>query len=210
MLLRRNKVHQRNQTMLQNFNLQMQPQAVPVFDSSLSKVTHQKILVSSDLGIDLDHVQEITRVFIEPSNHEPHISRLQNQTRLFTPLSCDLEPDISLPVSDFSISKVTHKKILVSSDLGPDLDPVQAIARVFVKPSDHEPHTSRLRNHTRFFTPLSCDIEPDILLPTSRNIVISSDMGHDPSAGLDYGGVIAQDFRGPFLLNSSCHDFEKF
>ena len=26
---------------------------------------------------------------------------------------------------------------------------------------------------------------------------------------LDYGGVITQGFRGPFLLNSSCHEFEK-
>ena len=35
-------------------------------------------------------------------------------------------------------------------------------------------------------------------------------MGLDLSAGLDSGGVIAQDFRGPFLLNISCPDFEKF
>ena len=61
----------------------------------------------------------------------------------------------------------------------------------------------------RFFTPLSCDIEPEITKPTYRNIVVSSDMGHDPSASLDSGGVIAQDFRGPFLLNSSFRDFEK-
>ena len=42
-----------------------------------------------------------------------------------------------------------------------------------------------------------------------RNIVVLSDMDHDPSAGLDFKGVIAQVCRGPFLLNSSCHDFEK-
>ena len=57
--------------------------------------------------------------------------------------------------------------------------------------------------------PLSFDLEPNITKPTSRKIVVSSDLGPDPSAGLDSGGVIAQGFRGPFLLNSSCHDFEK-
>ena len=38
-LLHRNKLHEWNQIMLQNFKLQMQPQAVPVSDLSLSKVT---------------------------------------------------------------------------------------------------------------------------------------------------------------------------
>ena len=45
--------------------------------------------------------------------------------------------------------------------------------------------------------------------PTSRKTVASSDMDPDPSSGINYGGVIAQGFRGLFLLNSSCHDFEK-
>ena len=141
MRLHLNKVHQRNQTMLQNSKLQMQPQAVPV--------------------------------------------------------------------SDLSISKVTYQNILVSSDMDPDLDPVQEISRVFGKPSNHDPHTCCLWTQTRFFTPLSCDIEPDITKPTYRNIFVSSDLGTDPSAGLDSGGVIAQVFCGPFLLNSYCHDFKK-
>ena len=89
-ILHINKVHERNQTMLQYFKLQMQPQAVTVSDFSISKVTYQKILVSADLDLDLDPVQEIARVFSEPSNHEPHTSRLRTQTRFFTPLSCDL------------------------------------------------------------------------------------------------------------------------
>ena len=62
----------------------------------------------------------------------------------------------------------------------------------------------------RFFTPLSCDLEPQKTNPTARKIVVSSDLDPDPSAGLGSGGVITQGFRGPFLLNSSCHDFEKF
>ena len=79
---------------LQNFKLQIQPQAVPVSDFSVSKVTHQKILFSADLDIDLDPVQEIARVFNETSNHKPHTSHLLTQTQFFTPLSCDFEPDI--------------------------------------------------------------------------------------------------------------------
>ena len=127
MCLHRNEVHHLNQTMLQNFKLQMQPQAVPVHDFSLSEITYQKILVSYDLGPDIDPVQAINRFFIKLSNHEPHTTRHRNQTRFFTPLSCDLEPDISFPVTDLYISKVTHQKIFFSSDLGPDLDPVQTI-----------------------------------------------------------------------------------
>ena len=61
----------------------------------------------------------------------------------------------------------------------------------------------------QFVTPLSCDIEPDITNPTSRKIVVSSDLDPDPSATLGSLGVIAQGFIGPFLLNSSCHDFER-
>ena len=45
--------------------------------------------------------------------------------------------------------------------------------------------------------------------PTSRNIFSSSDLATDPSAGIYYVVVIAQGFLGTFILNSSCHDFEK-
>ena len=41
-------------TQHQNFELQMQPQAVPGSDISIYKVTSQNILVSSDLATDLD------------------------------------------------------------------------------------------------------------------------------------------------------------
>ena len=61
-----NKRYERNQTMynsmvakLKHFNLQTKPQAVPVSDLSLSKVTSQKIFVSYDLAPDLDPVQKI-------------------------------------------------------------------------------------------------------------------------------------------------------
>ena len=121
-----NKIHETNKTIynsmvaqLQNLKLQMQPQAVPVSNISLYKVTSQKKLVSADLAPDLDPVQGIALVFSETSNHDLHTSRLQNQTRFVTPLSCDIEPEITKP---------TSRKIVVSYDLAPDLDPVQGIA----------------------------------------------------------------------------------
>ena len=43
----------------------------------------------------------------------------------------------------------------------------------------------------------------------SSNIFVSSDLAPDPSAGLDFKGVIAQGFRGSFLINISLRDFEK-
>ena len=49
-----------------------------------------------------------------------------------------------LPVSDLSLAKVTSQNILVSTDLYPDIDLVQAISRVFSRTSNHDPHTSRL------------------------------------------------------------------
>ena len=72
-----NKVHERDQMMLQNYKLQMQPQAVTVSDLFISKVTSQKIFVSDDLNPDLDPVQAIDRVFSKTS-------------KFFTPLQCNL------------------------------------------------------------------------------------------------------------------------
>ena len=61
----------------------------------------------------------------------------------------------------------------------------------------------------RFFAPLSYYLETNITNPTHMKIVLSYDMDPDPSASLGSRGVISQGFRGPFLLNSSCHNFEK-
>ena len=84
--------------------------------------------------------------------------------------------------------------------MDPDLDPVQAITQVFSEPYNHDPHTIRLKTQTQFVTPLSCDLEPDITKPTSRNIFVSADLGTDLLASLNSGGVIARVFRGPFEL----------
>ena len=112
-----NKAHERNQTMynsmvaqLQNLKIQMQPQAVPVSDLSLSKVNPQKIFVSADIDPDLYPFQGTTRFLSKLSNLDPQTSRLQTQTRFVTPLSCVLEPDITKP---------TSRKIVVSAKTKP-------------------------------------------------------------------------------------------
>ena len=160
---------------------------------------------------DLDPLQTIAPIFSKKS-------------KFFTPLQCDLEPEINKPTSKKNVvssnlspdpsADLASRKIVVLSDPDPNIDPVQAIVPVFSE-------TSKL------FTPIQCDLEPEINNPTSRKIVVSSnlspypsadiayskivvssDLDPDPSAGLDFKGVIAQGFSGPFLLNSSWHDFE--
>ena len=76
-----NKVHHHNQTMLRNFKLQMQPQAMPFSDfSMLTKPTSRKISTSSDLATDLsaglNYGGAIALGFRGLSNHDPHISHL--------------------------------------------------------------------------------------------------------------------------------------
>ena len=115
----------------------------------------------------------------------------------------------AVTVSDLSRLKVISQKIFVSDDLYPDLDPVQAISRVF-------------RETSKFFTPLQCYLEPEINKSTSRKIVVSYNLDRDltanlasskivvlydldpnPSAVLDSKRVIAEGFCGTFLLNIS-------
>ena len=76
------KVHHQIQTMLRNYKLQIQPQAVPVSHFSiLIKPTSRKIFASSDLATDLssglDYGVALVPGFRGPSNHDPHISRLR-------------------------------------------------------------------------------------------------------------------------------------
>ena len=169
-------------------------------DNYIPKFFSQKMFVSSDLSPDLYPVQGIAWVFRKPSNIDPWTSQLQSQAQFFTPLSSDLEPDITKP---------TYSKILVSSDMALDLDTAQGISRFFREPSNPDPNTSRLWTQTRFVTPLSCDLKPETTKPISRNIFVSSDLVPDLSACLDSGRTIARVFREPFFINSSCHDFEK-
>ena len=198
---------------IQNFKLQMQHHAVPVSDLSLYKITSHNIFLSSNLDPDIYPFQGITRVFSK-TIYERNQTMYNYMVAQIQNFRLQMQPQ-AVPVSDLSISKVTSQKIFVSADMDPDLDPVQAIARVFSKTF-------------KFFTPLCCDIEPEITKPTSRkivvsynlypypsanlfsrNIVFSSDLAHNPSSSLDSKRLSAQGFRGPFLLNSSCLDFEK-
>ena len=114
-----NKVHERNQMMLQNSKLQMQPQSVPVSDLSLSKVTSQKTVVSDYLNPYFDPVQAIAQVFSETS-------------KFFTTLQCDLEPEINKP---------TSWKIVVSSNLSSDPS-ADLASRMIVVLSDLAPDPS--------------------------------------------------------------------
>ena len=93
--------------------------------------------------------------------------------------------------------------------MAPDLDPVQGMSRVISEPFNLDPQRLRLRTHTWFVTLLSCDLEPDITKPTYRKIFISDDLDPDLSDSRDSIQVISWVLREPFLLNSSCYNFEK-
>ena len=54
----------------------------------------------------------------------------------------------------------------------------------------------------------TADLNPNVDTVFSK-IVASYDLATDLSAVLDSGGAITQGFCGPFILNSSYHDFEK-
>ena len=123
-------------------------------------------------------------------------------------LNLQMQPQ-AVPVYYLSVYKVTYHNIFVSVDLDTDLYPVHTIARVFRKTPNHDPHTSRLWTQTRIFTPISCDLEPEITERTSRKIIVSYDLAPDPSACINSKGLIAQGFRGTFLLNFLCNNFEK-
>ena len=146
-----------------------------------------------------------------PSNSPSHRRGFKLCPILWSPrikissFKCNLRQCLAL----ISLFPRLPNRSFLSYDLAPDLDPAQGIARVFREPSNLDPRTSRHQNQTRFVTPLSCYLKHDINKPTSRTIVVLDDLDPYLSAGLDSGRVIAQVFRETFLLNSSCHDFEK-
>ena len=78
--------------------------------------------------------------------------------------------------SDLSLSKETSRTILFLADMDPDLsagiDSGRGISRLFYKPSNIDPHTSRLQTQTRFVTKLSCYLKPDTKKHTSRKIIL--------------------------------------
>ena len=113
------------------------------------------------------------------------------------------------------LNKLTSNKTVASSDLDPDqsygLDSGGVISQDFRGPSNHHRDQTILRNFKLQMQPQAVPVSDLSILtkPTYRKTVASYDLAPNLSAGLDSGGVIAQGFCGPFLLKSSCHDFEK-
>ena len=100
------------------------------------------------------------------------------------------------------LNKPTSRKTVSPSDLDPDpsagLDSGGVISKGFRGPSNHQRDQTMLRKYKLQMKPQAVPVSDFSILtkPNSRNIVASSDLATDPSAGLDYGGVIAQGFRG--------------
>ena len=111
--------------------------------------------------------------------------------------------------SGLSLSKVTSQNIFVSDYLDPDIYSIQGNDQFFSKPSNIDPHISCLRSYSQLVTPLSCNLETDNTKPNFKKIFVSNFMAPDLSAGIDSEQVTVLGFFEPFLLISSCHDFEK-
>ena len=62
-------------------------------------------------------------------------------------------------------------------------------------PSGIDPHASRLWTQKRFVTSLSCDLEPDIPIPTYQDIFILNGMTPELSAVIDPGWAINRVLR---------------
>ena len=107
---------------------------------------------------------------------------------------------------NLSLSKDTPRNIFVLADLYPDisagLDPGWEITQFFCELYNIDTHISHLQTQTWFVASLSFDPEPDITKPTSRKIIVSSDIYPDLSSGIDYGRVISRVFHETFLLDS--------
>ena len=117
-----NKVHEKNQKMLQNFKLQIQPQSVSVSDISLSKVTYQKIFGNSISRSETSLLWNLPQVIKLASCQRLNISKsetscLRTQTWFVTPLSYDLESDITKPTS----SKIVVSAKTKPSESGPSI-----------------------------------------------------------------------------------------
>ena len=113
---------------------------------------------------------------------------------------------------NLGLKKPTSRKIFTSSDLATDLssglDSGVAIAPGLRGPSNRDPHISRLQTQTRFFTPLSCNLEPDITKHTLRKIFASSDLATDLSSGLDSGWQSLQAYVDLPIVTLTYHAFE--
>ena len=89
------------------------------------------------------------------------------------------------------------KKTVASYDLDPDpssgIDSGEVISQGFCGPSNHQWDQTMLQNFKLQMQTQAVPVSDFSYLtkPTSRKNVASSDLGPDPSYGLNYGGVIA-------------------
>ena len=122
-LIFRETIYERNQNMyndivakLQYFKLQMQS-TVNLLD--LNKVTSQNIFVSDDLNPDLYPFQAIAPVFSKTSDFFTPLQCLCDLEHIFQHIfvSSNMPPD---PYAD-----IASREIFFSSNMDPDLDPVQ-------------------------------------------------------------------------------------
>ena len=111
----------------------------------------------------LNTVASIISKFIEKLDHISHQIQIPSQDNYVEEYG----------ISDISLFKVTSQNIFVSYDLAPDLDIFQEINKLFSEPYNIYTQTPHLQTQTRFVTPLSCDLKPDITKPTSRKIFVS-------------------------------------
>ena len=114
---------------LQNLKLQIQPLG------RLSDIFQRTTLVSYIFQV-INLVFRETKYERDKTMYNYIFAKLQN-----------VKLDMQSMVNILDLNKVTSQKIVVSDDMNPDLDPVQAIARVFSETS-------------KFFTTLQCYLEP--------------------------------------------------
>ena len=164
------QLYEQNQTMLQNPKLQMQPQALPVSDLSLSKVTSQNIFVSAKT---------------KPSKYDPssfwtptQLTKLDHLRQLI-PLPCKIVVKSGLggvaEDKNLTITQLTSEDSISKSETSCLRNPTQVIKVSSCQQLNiPKSETSPLWTKTRFATPLSCDLKPDITKPNSRKISVSA------------------------------------
>ena len=128
------------------------------------------------------------------SSSEEALACLRNTTKIIYDWRNDLWLDLNKP---------TSRNTVASSDLAPDLsaglDFGGVIAQGFRGPSNHQRDQTMLQNAKLQMQPQSVPVSGFSILtkPTSRKTVTSYDLAPDPSASLNFGGVIAQGFCVP-------------
>ena len=99
------------------------------------------------------------------SSHRRGVKKRINTTHAKIQLSKILTQPQAMSYSDISLSNTTWFNF--------GLDPIRVTTGV---PSNIDPAKSRLQAQIQFFTLLSCNLEPNITIPTSQKIDILADI----------------------------------